>query len=46
MENVFNVLEQRGYIEQMTHPKEIKELFGKQCIGWWPSSVGGIVPKI
>ena len=28
MENVFNILEERGYIEQMTHPKEIKELFG------------------
>ena len=26
MENVFNILEERGYIEQMTHPKEIKEL--------------------
>ena len=26
MENVFNILEERGYIEQMTHPKEMKEL--------------------
>ena len=29
MENVFNILEERGYIEQMTHPQEMKELFGK-----------------
>ena len=28
MTNVFNILEERGYIEQMTHPTEIKELFG------------------
>ncbi len=35
MENVFNVLEQRGYIEQMTHPKEIKELFGKQSVPFY-----------
>jgi tyrosyl-tRNA synthetase len=26
MENVFDTLEQRGYIEQLTHPNEIKEL--------------------
>ena len=29
MTNVFDILEERGYIEQMTHPQEIKELFGK-----------------
>ena len=28
MENVFDTLESRGYIEQLTHPKEIKELLG------------------
>ena len=28
MENVFDTLEARGYIEQLTHPKEIKELLG------------------
>ena len=28
MENVFDILESRGYIEQLTHPKEIKELLG------------------
>ena len=27
MENVLTVLEKRGYIEQMTHPEEMKELF-------------------
>lgn len=26
MENVFDTLQERGYIEQLTHPKEIKEL--------------------
>lgn len=35
MENVFNVLEERGYIEQMTHPKEIKELFGKESVPFY-----------
>ena len=35
MENVFNILEERGYIEQMTHPEEIKELFGKQSVPFY-----------
>ena len=35
MENVFNILEERGYIEQMTHPKEIKELFGKESVPFY-----------
>ena len=35
MENVFDVLEERGYIEQMTHPKEIKELFGKESVSFY-----------
>ena len=26
MENIFDTLEKRGYIEQLTHPKEIREL--------------------
>ena len=28
MQNVFDILDERGYIEQMTHPAEMKELFG------------------
>lgn len=35
MENVFNVLEERGYIEQMTHPKEIKKLFGEKSVPFY-----------
>ena len=35
MENVFNILEQRGYIEQMTHPNEIKELFAKESVPFY-----------
>ena len=35
MTNVFNILEERGYIEQMTHPKEIKELFGKESVPFY-----------
>ena len=35
MENVFNTLEKRGYIEQMTHPQEIKELFGKESVPFY-----------
>ena len=35
MENVFDILEERGYIEQMTHPKEIKELFSKESVPFY-----------
>ncbi len=35
MENVFTILEERGYIEQMTHPQEIKELFGKEYVPFY-----------
>lgn len=35
MKNVFDVLEERGYIEQLTHPKEIKELFGKESVPFY-----------
>ena len=35
MTNVFDILEERGYIEQMTHPQEIKELFGKECVSFY-----------
>ncbi len=35
MTNVFDILEERGYIEQMTHPKEIKELFGKESVPFY-----------
>ncbi len=35
MTNVFNILEERGYIEQMTHPNEIKELFGKSSVPFY-----------
>ncbi len=35
MANVFDILEERGYVEQMTHPKEIKELFGKESVPFY-----------
>ncbi len=35
MTNVFDILEERGYIEQMTHPQEIKELFGKESVPFY-----------
>jgi len=35
MNNVFDILEERGYIEQLTHPKEIKELFGKESVPFY-----------
>ncbi len=36
MNNVFETLEQREYIEQLTHPKEIKELLnGKESIPFY-----------
>ena len=35
MENVFDILEKRGYIEQMTHPEEIKKLFATQSVPFY-----------
>lgn len=35
MENVFTILEERGYIEQLTHPQEIKELFGRESVPFY-----------
>ena len=32
MKNVFDILDERGYIEQLTHPAEIKELFAKESV--------------
>ena len=30
MENVIDILNERNYIEQITHPEELKELLGKE----------------
>ena len=35
MKNVFDILDERGYIEQMTHPQEIKELFAKESVPFY-----------
>ena len=35
MKNVFDILEERGYIEQLTHPQEMKELFGKESVSFY-----------
>ena len=35
MENAFEVLKERGFIEQLTHPEEIEELFGKEKITFY-----------
>lgn len=35
MENAFEVLKERGFIEQLTHPEEIEELFGKKKITFY-----------
>lgn len=35
MTNVFDILDERGYIEQLTHPNEIKELFGKESVPFY-----------
>ena len=35
MRNVFDILDERGYIEQLTHPKEIKELFEKESVPFY-----------
>lgn len=33
--NVLDILEERGYIEQMTHPQEMKELFANKKISFY-----------
>ncbi len=35
MQNVFAILQERNYIEQMTHPEQMKELFTKQCVPFY-----------
>ena len=35
MTNIFDILNERGYIEQMTHPTEMKELFGKEHVTFY-----------
>ena len=35
MKNVFDILDERGYIEQLTHPTEIKELFAKESVPFY-----------
>ena len=35
MDNVIDILEERGYIKQMTHEKEIRELLGKEKITFY-----------
>lgn len=31
MQNVFDTLERRGYVEQLTHPEEIKNICHRKC---------------
>ncbi len=33
--NVYDVLQERGYIEQATHPEEIRELLGKESVTFY-----------
>lgn len=35
MKSVFDVLEERGYIEQITHENEVKELFAKESVPFY-----------
>jgi len=35
MSNVLDILEERGYIEQMTHEQEMKELFEKESVPFY-----------
>ena len=35
MNNVFDVLQERGYIEQLTHPEEIKKLLEKKSVPFY-----------
>ena len=35
MENIFDTLQERGYIKQLTHEKEIRELFAKEKVTFY-----------
>ena len=35
MANVFDILDERGYVEQLTHPEEIKKLFEKESVRFY-----------
>ena len=35
MQNVFDILQERNYIEQMTHPEQMKEMFSKMSIPFY-----------
>ena len=35
MKNAFDVLEERGFIEQGTHPEELRELLGKESVTFY-----------
>ena len=35
MQNVFDILQERNYIEQMTHPEQMKELFSKEKVSFY-----------
>ncbi|MCF0143152.1 MAG: tyrosine--tRNA ligase, partial [Parasporobacterium sp.] len=34
-QNVYDVLEERGFIAQCTHPEELKELLGKESVKFY-----------
>lgn len=35
MQNVFEILQERNYIEQMTHPEQMKEMFSKESVPFY-----------
>ena len=35
MQNVFDILQERNYIEQMTHPEQMKEIFSKESVPFY-----------
>ncbi|MCI8546606.1 MAG: tyrosine--tRNA ligase [Clostridia bacterium] len=35
MQNVFDTLERRGYVEQLTHPEEIKKIFATESVPFY-----------
>ena len=35
MQNVFDILQERNYIEQMTHPEQMKEMFSKESVPFY-----------
>ena len=43
MSNIFNTLQERGFIQQITHEAQVKEMLGKEKITFYISFIYRII---